>query len=315
MKSNNRKHEFKNLVAVDGFHFSGSSILNDILKESGYVVPKDIRADEFLEIDNNLSWPKLINEGYTSSEKLKLVFRILKTILFRIPVNIIQKTPIYNHYLLFKGRADPFHQSTSVNRSIWSYIVSIYILSFKTNHAENLFIDWLELKYKWAITNNKNLLLDNGIPKHQAVAKLFFQIDKALGIFVYRDPRPQYQQILEVYKLTGKNIPSYEDFLEDLKMQYLSVSWFLNSKHKVLFISFDKFLNESEFRKIIIEYFQKEGVVQEISYDFTLSQRNNSKLMLLSKDNNPGIKEINLEAEIFQFHELFEKKLYDTVIK
>ena len=44
----NNSLTFENLVATDGFYFSGSSLINDIFKECGYIVPENVRADELL---------------------------------------------------------------------------------------------------------------------------------------------------------------------------------------------------------------------------------------------------------------------------
>ena len=98
MNKKNIDLDTDNIVSVDGFHFSGSSIINDIFEQSGYIVPKDIRTDEFLDIHNNFSWQRALNEEYTFKERIRLAVRLIKTIITRIPINAIQKTPIYNKF-------------------------------------------------------------------------------------------------------------------------------------------------------------------------------------------------------------------------
>ena len=65
MKKKSQKLDINNLVAVDGFHFLvDPGLLIDVFEESGYVVPKNIRADEFFN-SNNFSWPRALNNEYT----------------------------------------------------------------------------------------------------------------------------------------------------------------------------------------------------------------------------------------------------------
>jgi hypothetical protein len=302
-----------NLVAVDGFHFSGSSLLIDVLEESGYVVPKNIRADEFFVTSNNFSWPRALNNEYTSLEKFLLAWRLIKTISIRIPLNIIQRTPIYNKYLVLKGRAERLHQSTSVNRSLWSYLVSFYMVVGRHNYNEDLFVKWLGLKYRWQISSSKNLLLDNGIPRDKIIADWFYKIKGALSIFVYRNPRIQYQQIAYVYKSTGKIVPSYADFLSELESQYQAISWSLNSSHSPLMISFDKLLDDINYRNRLEGYFKQMNVLSEMKYDFSVSAKNNESLTSLSGKMVPSEEIIKKEDVIRVYHESFEDKLFESI--
>ena len=126
MSKKNNSLTFENLVATDGFYFSGSSLINDIFKECGYIVPENVRADELLYTRSNFSWPQACNDGYTINNRINLFLKLLKTIILRIPLNFLQKTAFYEKYLEIKGRSDKLRQSTSVNRSIWSFC-SAYI--------------------------------------------------------------------------------------------------------------------------------------------------------------------------------------------
>jgi hypothetical protein len=307
------KFDINNLVAVDGFHFSGSSIVNDIFEESGYVVPKDIRADELFHSSNNFSWPRALDNEYTYFKRFILTWRLFRTMLLRIPVNIIQKTPIYNKYLVSKGRGERMHESTSVNRSLWSYLVSVYMIICRHNYNENSFVKWLGLKYRWQVNSNKNLLLDNGIPRDQRIADWFFGINGSMGIFVYRDPRIQFQQIDQVYKSTGKITPSYDDFLSELESQYQSINWILSSNHRIIHISFDKFLNDINYRNKLEVHFKQMNMISEMNYDFSESIKNNKFLSSLSEKIVPSKKSIKTEDIIRSYHESFENKLYDSI--
>jgi len=313
MNKNTCKLDINNLVATDGFEFSGSSLVNDIFKESGYVVPKNIRADELFYNSNNFSWPRALNNEYTYFEKFILTWQLVKTIFVRIPLNIIQKTPIYNKYLHLKGRGEKFYESTSVNRSLWSYLVSFYMVLGRHSYNEDLFVKWLGLKYRWQIYSSKNLLLDNGIPSDKRMADWFFGINGSLGILVYRNPRIQYQQIDQFHKSTGKLTPSYDDFLLGLAAQYQSISWLLNSNYRIVLISFDKLLNDIKYRNRLEVYFNQTNVLSEMNYDFSDSVKNNEYLSSLSEKTVPSDKSIKTENVILNYHELFENALYDSI--
>ncbi len=313
MSEKTQKLKIENLVSVNGFHYSGSSIINDIFEESGYVVPKNVRADELLYNKNNFSWPRAVNNEYTYFERFILLCRLVKTIFFRIPINIIQKTPIYDKYLVLKGRGDKLHQSSSVNRSLWSYLVSVYMIICRYNYNEDLFIKWLGLKFQKQINTSKNLLLDNGIPRDRKIADWFFGINGSIGIFVYRNPRIQYQQIDQDYKLTGQITPSYSDFLSELESQYQSISWILDSDYRVIMISFDKLLNDKNYRNKLEKYFKQMNMLSEIDYNFDESIKNNETLSSLSEEIMPSNISIQREKVIKNYHELFENRLYESI--
>ena len=313
MKKKKDKINFQNLVATDGFEFSGSGLINDIFRDSGYFVPKNIRADEFLYWDNNFSWPKALNKEYSFLNRIILLLNLLKTIFFRIPLNFIQKTPIYKKYLFLKGRGVEMHQPTSVNRSLRSYFLSMYMIIFNHNYDERTFKRWFFLKYKNYIDCNANLLIDNGIPKDKRIIDWFFRINGSLGIFVYRNPRIQYQQIIEVSRSTGKILPTYYDFLKGLQSQYISILWMLDLNHKIIFISFDEILDDMNYRNKIEIYFKKMKILEKLIYDFTDSIRNNNDLSFLSKDLNIDSKSVELEKIINGYHDLFKDNLYDSI--
>jgi len=313
MNKNTHTLDIDNLVATAGFHFSGSGLVNDIFIESGYVAPKNIRADELFYNSNNFSWPRALNNEYTYFEKIILAWRLVKTMFIRIPLNIIQKTPIYNKYLGLKGRGVKLHQSTSVNRSLWSYLVSFYMVTCRHTYNEDLFIKWLGLKYRWQIYSSKNLLIDKGIPRDKRIADWFFGINGSIGIFVYRNPRVQYQQIAQVYKSSGILTPSYDDFLSELESRYQSISWILSSNHNFILISFDKLLNDINYRNRLEVYFKQMNILSEINYDFSESIKNNESLSSLSEKIVPSKKSIKTEDVIRSYHEFFENKLYDNI--
>ena len=313
MNKNTHTLDIDNLVATAGFHFSGSGLVNDIFIESGYVAPKNIRADELFYNSNNFSWPRALNNEYTYFEKIILAWRLVKTMFIRIPLNIIQKTPIYNKYLGLKGRGVKLHQSTSVNRSLWSYLVSFYMVTCRHTYNEDLFIKWLGLKYRWQIYSSKNLLIDKGIPRDKRIADWFFGINGSIGIFVYRNPRVQYQQIAQVYKSSGILTPSYDDFLSELESRYQSISWILSSNHNFILISFDKLLNDINYRNRLEVYFKQMNILSEMNYDFSESIKNNESLSSLAEKIVPCEKSIKIENVIRSYHELFENKLYDSI--
>ena len=136
-----------------------------------------------------------------------------------------------------------------------------------------------------------------------------FDIDGSTGIFVYRNPRIQYQQIDYVYKSTGKIIPSYNEFLSELASQYDSIRGLLHSEHNILFISFDKLLNDTNYRIKLSNYFKKKKILEEIQYDFSISISNNESLSALAE--NIDIEEVSESREkiIKDYHHSFEEKL------
>jgi hypothetical protein len=98
-----------------------SPVVNTNIKfifiESGYVAPKNIRADELFYNSNIFSWPRALNNECIFYKNFAFTCRLVRTVLIRIPLNIIQKTFVYNKYLVLKGREVKLHQSISVIRS------------------------------------------------------------------------------------------------------------------------------------------------------------------------------------------------------
>jgi len=313
MKKNKHNFDLDNLVATFGFGFSGSSLLNDIFISSGYIAPKNIRADELFYNDKNFSWPRAINNEYSFIKRFNLALRLIKTMIIRIPLNVIQKTFIYDKYLILKGRDNVLHHSTSVNRSLWSYLVSFYMITFKKNYNRDLFVNWLSLKYKWQVKYEKNLLIDKGIPSDKIIADWFFGINRSIGIFVYRDPKMQYRQIAEFYKSLGIAFPSYSSFLNRLMSDYQSISWILDSDYKFFPVSFDKILYDATYRERLEKQFRQMNILKEIHYDFSNSIINNESLLLSYEEATPTKESIRLESVIEEYHKIFERKLDNCI--
>lgn len=297
------------LVASDGFHFSGSGLLNDIFGHSGYFIPSNIRADELFSTSQNFSWPRALSGQYTISTRLILLLRLFKSILVRIPLNILQQTPLYSRYLVSSGRGDPLHRSSSVNRSIWSYLVSIRFLFHPYAYDQETFHRWLRLKYRLVTLKNSRILLDNGIPRDPTLIKWLFSSENCMGIYVFRNPRVQYHQILGVYKSTGKVPPSYKDFLLNLISQYHSVRWLLDSNFNIIFVSFDNLLNDSTYQQRLNSFFASSKILEQMQYDYTLSLANNQALVELAEKMHvkPSCQE--LEDTICYYHDLFASNL------
>jgi hypothetical protein len=301
--------KISNLIATDGFHFSGSGLINDVFKDAGYVIPKNIRADELFNNPTNFSWPKAVNREYDLWTRAKLFVYLVKQVIIRIPLNILQKTPFYRHYLFRTGRGEELHQSSSVNRSLWSYVVSIRMLFHRGLYDEAMFNDWLYLKYRGHINGGSDLLLDNGIPKNLEIARWFFNISRSMGIIVYRNPRVQYQQIIQVYRSTGKTPPNYYDFLLGLSSQYSSMGWLLDSNFNIIFVSFDQLLNDKAYRDELLTYFKSKNIVSEIKYDFSRSYKNNLDLIHFSEEMVIDQSCMKLEMQVLNFHKTFANQL------
>tara|TARA_B100001057_G_C22871553_1_gene959226 strand:+ start:15067 stop:16011 length:945 start_codon:yes stop_codon:yes gene_type:complete len=302
------KDDYK-LIAVDGFHFSGSGLLVDILNNEGCYLPRNIRLDEFTDNEDNFSWPKATTFGYTKRERINVTLKLVKNIFKRIPLNIIQKTPIYRYYLHKKGRSLQMHESASVNRSIWSYLISIHMLILKNNFNETSFKKWFHLKYYWPFLFNRNIILDNGIPREKNLANWFFGLGGAIGIYVYREPRIQYQQILQVYNSRGMKPISYITFLNNLEAQYNSINWMLDQKYNVLFISFDKFLEKTKYYEKLKRYFCLQNICKDFNYDFVASFDNNITLTKLSRQMQIYGTAQSKELLLKGFQNKFEKHL------
>lgn len=309
MNKKSYKPDIRNLVATEGFEYSGSGLVNDMFKHSGYIVPKNIRADELFDNGNNFSWPKAINNEYNFFGRLFGILSLFKVIFLRIPLNLMQTTPFYKKYLHSKGRDVEMHQPSSVNRSIWSYLVSVYMLIAKYNFNEVAFLKWLGIKYKWQTLRTKNLLIDNGIPKDNKILQWLFKMESTTGIYVYREPRIQFQQIVEVSKSTNKKAPTYDEFLKGLEVQYQSLDWVLNSNYRIMMISFDDLLLKTSYRNKLELYFNKMNILNKINFDFTESIINNENISLLSKNITPSENSLNIENTIISYHKLFEDRL------
>lgn len=302
------KYDYK-LIAIDGFHFSGSGLLVDILNHEGCYLPRNIRLDEFTYSEDNFSWPKAKNFGYSKKERTRIILKVIQRIFRRIPINIVQKTPIYSYYLHKKGRSLQMHESASVNRSVWSYLISIYMLMLKSNFDENSFKKWFYLKYYWPFLFNRNIILDNGIPREKNLANWFFGLDGAIGIYVYREPRIQYQQILQVYSSRDMKPISYLTFLNNLEAQYSSLEWMLKQKYNVIFISFDQFLKKTKYYEKIKQHFCIQGICKDFNYDLGVSFENNAVLTKLSRQMQICATAKSKELFLKQFQNKFEKHL------
>ena len=125
--------------------------------------------------------------------------------------------------------------------------------------------------------------------------------------------RIQFQQIDQVYKSTGKITPSYDDFLSELESQYQSINWILSSNHRIIHISFDKFLNDINYRNKLEVHFKQMNMISEMNYDFSESIKNNKFLSSLSEKIVPSKKSIKTEDIIRSYHESFENKLYYSI--
>ena len=303
----------RNLVATDGFHFSGSGLVNDVFRDAGYVVPENIRADELFDSSVNFSWLQALTGNYGFLERAKVFACLVKRILIRIPLNIMQTTPFYQRFLVMNGRGEKIHQSTSVNRSVWSYLVSIRMLFHRGVFDEKAFTDWLYLKYRWHLKEGSDLLLDNGIPKNPEVANRFFNFNRAMGIIVYRNPRVQYQQIRQVYQSTGEATPNYQEFLFELISQYSQISWLLDSSFNIVFVSFDQLLNDIVYRDELQAYFERKEIIGKIQYDFSKSFENNCELVQLSEKMAVDESCMQLEEQILNYHEIFANQLKENL--
>jgi len=278
----------------------------DILRHNGCALIKNIRLDEFVDRKDNFSWPIAIGNGYTSSERRRITLHLLKRIVIRIPFNLIQKTPLYNFYLRLKGRGIEMHEPGSVNRSILSYFLSIYMLLFKKSYDEEEFKTWFYFKYYFQF-KYKNLLLDNGIPRDKKIAKWFFKLSGSIGIYVYREPRIQYQQIVQVYCARGVVPQSYLEFLKILEIQYRSINWMLKKNHNICFISFDQLILKSEYYKILKNHLQRKGICKNMIYDLKVSKKNNDLLTKLAKKMDINKESKSKELIISKYHSTFQK--------
>lgn len=302
------------VIGIDGFSFSGSGLVIDILRHNGCVLIRNIRLDEFVDSKDNFSWPIAIRYGYKSSERSRIILDLLKRILIRIPLNLIQKTILYNFYLRRVGRGIEMHEPGSVNRSVLSYFLSIYMLLFKKSYDEGEFKKWFYYKYYFQFKYNKNLLLDNGIPRDKKIAKWFFNLSGSMGIYVYREPRIQYQQIVQVYSARGMVCQSYLEFLKILQVQYNSINWMLKKNHDILFISFDQLILKSEYYKILKNHLQRKGICKKMIYDLQPSKRNNALLTKLAKKIEVDNESKSIELIISKYHSNFQKH-FNKMIK
>ena len=71
MNKNVCKLNINNLVATDGFEFSGSGLVNDIFKESGYIVPKN---DDYFTEYSKINRLKIIS-NFTGSAGVAIILK------------------------------------------------------------------------------------------------------------------------------------------------------------------------------------------------------------------------------------------------
>jgi len=178
----------RNIILVDGFGFSGSGLLVDILLDKGYHAPKNIRMAELNDSSLNFSWSRSIKKEYSYSERFIITLRILRTVIVRVILNPIQLTPLYKYYLNCNNRNLLIHESTSVNRAIKSYLLSIVLIIKNKNPDEDYFYWWFKHKYNSSL-KYENLLLDNGISYDSKILDWQSRYKNSTAFIVYRNPR------------------------------------------------------------------------------------------------------------------------------
>lgn len=308
MKMKSKKFlDFEQVVLTDGFWFSGSGLLNDMFASSGFIVPKNIRLEEFNSSDGQFSWPHAIRGNYIFITRFKLLAFISLKILKRLPINFLQQTILYKNYLVRRKRNNKLHEPTSVNRSVWSLVVNLLFTAFVRRFNEKSFFIWLNLKFRFFSGQNKRILLDNGIPQDHQLLRWLFRSDNVTGFFVYRNPRLQFAQISEYRRVTGQESLGYSEFLEILLRQYKNVSKILELKCRIYMVSCDQILDDPDYRERFENQLRAHRILDSFRYDFELSARNNEGLKILNDSRSYSKESLRKEKEVIGFHRLFEK--------
>lgn len=308
-----RKDRIKSVILVDGFSFSGSGLLIDILLNNGYHAPRNIRLDEVNISSNNLSWTRLIDKNYSDSERIKISLQLLKLIFLRALINPIQHTFFYKFYLLIKKRNIYIHESTSVNRSIKSYFLSLVVLIKNKEVDREYFFLWFKKKYAKAL-RYENLLLDNGISYDSRILDWQTCFKKTSAFIVYRNPKIQYAQIKSYYSKTKvSNIPSYSAFLDNMILNYELKINYICANQVLIPVSFDQLLNDHSYRERIFGFLNRNGFIKHFFYNFLSSQQNNRLLEKTCNDYSLSesikLKEIKIESLFEDFNEIFEVRI------
>lgn len=296
----------KKIITTDGFGFSGSGLLNDMIVLHKFYVPRNLRLDEFLRRDKTLSWPVVIDESPTVIMRLRLILFILLSMGLRFPINLIQRTFLYPHYLKLRGRTNVMHEPTSVNRSTWSHCVNGFSVMFFRSFDQRCFWKWFYSKFLFCfLKQNQGLLLDNGIPRDKRLLSWLYGRENTFGFYVYRSPRLQYQQIKNYYNSTGRSEPSYREFLNGLISQYEDVVWLTQADYPVIFLSCDLLLSSPSYQDLFYDYLLSKGITLDARYDVTMSARNNEalKLEIVGMSVPPSV--IALEEKVDEFHHSF----------
>jgi hypothetical protein len=306
---------FKSIVLSDGFYFSGSGLINDMLIYSGYHAPADIRLEELTKDTKYFSWPRALDGKYNLLNKILLLFFLVKMILIRMAINVFKRSSLYNVYLSYTGRDVEFSKSHSKNTRVSGYAINIIMLFRVWEYNRKAFDNWLSLRLHREIQFADKLLLDNGLPNNRQITGWMFMTKSITGVVVYRNPRIQYCQIVEHHKRIKVRIESYKDFLSNLLLAYESRMWLLSSNYPVIPISFDMLLEDFEYREQLKLYFLQAGVLDDISYNFEKSVMNNEFLKKQSKHVDCGKNEIELEAKVLAYHEIFLKRFQFMTLK
>ena len=298
----------KKIITTDGFGFSGSGLLNDMITVHKFYAPRNLRLDEFLRQDKTLSWPVMLDKSPPVIMRLRLIFYIFLSMCLRFPINLMQKTFLYTNYLKMRGRTNVMHEQTSVNRSTWSHCVNGLSIILMRSFDQRYFWKWFYAKFLFCfLLDNQGLLLDNGIPRDKRLFSWLYGRKNTFGFYVYRSPRLQFQQIKNYYNSTGRSEPSYREFLEGLISQYEDIVWLTQADYPILFLSCDLLLGSPRYQDLFYDYLLLNGIKLDVRYDVTLSARNNEALKLEIVGMSVPCSEIALEEKVEEFHHLFKE--------
>lgn len=308
---NKKKIGLRKIIITEGFSFSGSGLLNDILINNGYYAPKNIRLSELKYSKNEVSWPSLMQGNYSRLDKLILGTKIAFRVPVRILKNFFQKTRLYNFYLKFKSRNIGIHESTSVNRDPYSLLLSICLL-FRKEFNQELFHWWFLKKFKRVIYKEDKLLLDKGLSDHEQLIDWQLNFKDTIVFIVYRKPLLQFLQI-KSYNNSKSNILKYEDFLKGLLNKYEMAIKLIYKYNSVIPVDFDKLAYNKSFRNDLFVYLNKNKFLDSFNYDFSETISNNEKLIKISRKSYSSMNSEKLEAKIIHFQHKFFKLFKEKV--
>lgn len=272
------------IITVQGTGFSGSGLILDILsKDSNFKLVTTFRI-HFSEYEK-LIFNEKIKFRVNISLVTKVLFNILKVIVFYIPLRILFS---FNSIKSLMNKETAFlslgiHKSHGVDISFLSYIADLLliiknILGIDKDPKVRL-KNWIYLKLLLH-KKDKILLFDKSGTYSIRLLNLLDEVLDYTAIVVIRNPVKQFvqQTVLKYNKNKIFTSNDYDEFVSSISSFLNYIKNFLVSSDQIQLLYFDRFLHDSSYRINILNSILSKQFLTNLSDFIEESRINDSSL-------------------------------------